>query len=128
MAVGDRAEYRLNNTSSGSPSVGDTPVASTQLGTSTTTIATPPSSYQYIVKQIIICNTDTVERLVSLSINTAATLSNRFVSALPIAANDTIVLDTALVVNGFASETIQGLADTASKVNVIVVGWYKQVS
>jgi uncharacterized sodium:solute symporter family permease YidK len=44
-------------------------------------------------------------------------------SALPIGANDVIVLDTALVL--LTTETLQGLSDTANKVNVTVVGWEK---
>jgi hypothetical protein len=115
MAAGDRTEKRLN----------DSNAVSTQLGTTTTTVATVPSSTVYVVKQIIVCNTDTVDRTVSLATGTAATASNRFVSALPIGANDTVVLDTALVL--YATETIQGLSDTASKVNVTVVGWSKEL-
>lgn len=115
MAVGDRSEKRLN----------DSNAVATQLGTTTTVIATVPASTQYIVKQIVVCNTDTVDRVVTLSTGTAATVANRFVSALPVGANDTVVFDTALVLS--ATETIQGLADTASKVNVVVVGWSKEL-
>lgn len=126
MAVGDRAEWRLNNTSGGASSIGGTPVAATQLGTSTTTICTVPTGYQYIVKQIIICNTDGIDRLVSLSIGSAAVVANRFISTMPIPASDTVVHDTGIVLN--AGETIQGLSDSASVVNITVVGWYKQVA
>jgi hypothetical protein len=76
-----------------------------------------------VVKQIIIANTDTVDRTVTLAIGTAATASNRIMSALPIGANDVMVWDTALVL--LTTETLQGLSDTASKVNVTVVGWDK---
>jgi hypothetical protein len=116
MAVGDRNEARLNNSGA----------ASTQLGTSTTTVCTVPSGYQYIVKQVIMCNTDLQDRVISLAIGSAATAANRFVSLLPIAGSDTIVLDTGIVIN--AGETIQGISDTAAFVNVTVVGWTKQVS
>lgn len=128
MAVNDRNEARLNDTTitGGTSSVGGTPVSATPLGTSTTVVATVPSGYQYIVKQVIMCNTDGVDRLISLAIGSAATVPNRFVSLLPIAASDTIILDTGLVLN--AGETIQGLSDTASKVNVTVVGWTKQTA
>lgn len=115
MAVGDRSEKRLN----------DSNAVATQLGTSTTVISTVPASTQYIVKQIVICNTDTVDRTVSLATGTAATAANRFVSALPVGGNDTIVLDTALVLS--ATETIQGLSDVASRVNIVVVGWSKEL-
>ena len=128
MAVGDRNEARLNDTTitGGTSSVGGTPVAATPLGTTTTVVATVPSGYQYIVKQVIICNTDTQDRVLSLAIGTSATLANRFVSILPVAGSDTIVLDTGIILN--AGETIQGLSDTASKVNIILLGWHKQTA
>ena len=110
MASGDRNEARL-----GGP---------TQLGTSTTTLFTVASSTTAVIKQIIIANTDTVDRTVTLSIGSAATAANRIMSALPIGANDIMVWDTALVLD--ASETLQGLSDSASKVNVTVVGWIKE--
>lgn len=111
MAVGDRTEKRL-----GGP---------TQLGTSTTTIGTVPSARNWVIKQMIICNTDTVDRTISLAIGSAATAANRIMSALPIGANDLMVFDTALVLT--AAETIQGLADSASVVNVTLLGWEKEV-
>lgn len=111
MAVGDRTETRL-----GGP---------TQLGTTTTTIATVASSRVEVIKQIIVTNTDTVDRTFSLAIGTAATAANRIISQLPIGANDIIVFDTALVLT--AAETLQGLADVANVVNVTVIGWEKEV-
>lgn len=112
MAIGDRNESRLGG-----------PI---QLGTTTTTIATAAAGYADIIKQIIITNTDTVDRTVTLAIGSAATAANRLLSALPIGANDVIVWDTALVLA--AGETLQGLSDTASKVTVTVVGWEKQTA
>ena len=112
MASGDRTESRLSG--------GTAPV---QLGTSTTTIVTVAAGHTYVCKQIMICNTDTVDRTVTLAIGSAATAANRIMSALPIGANDVMVFDTALVL--LTTETLQGLSDTASKVNVTVVGWDK---
>jgi len=112
MAIGDRNEARLGG-----------PV---QLGTSTTTIVTAATGYADIIKQIIIANTDTVDRTVTLAIGSAATAANRIMSALPIGANDLMVWDTAIVLN--AGETLQGLSDTASKVTVTAVGWEKQTA
>jgi len=111
MAVGDRTEKRL-----GGP---------TQLGTTTTTIGTVPSARNWVIKQIIICNTDTVDRTITLSVGTAATAANRLMSQLPLGANDIMVFDTALVLT--AAETLQGLSDAASVVNVTLVGWEKEV-
>lgn len=112
MAIGDRTEARL-----GGP---------TQLGTTTTTICTAATGYAEIIKQIVICNTDTVSRTVTLAIGSAATAANHIMSALPIGANDLMVWDTAIVLN--AGETLQGLSDTGSKVTVTAVGWEKQTA
>lgn len=111
MAIGDRDERRLGG-----------PI---QLGTTTTTIASATTGINDIIKQIIICNTDTVDRTVTLAIGSAATAANRLMSNLPIGANDTIVFDTAIVLA--AGESLQGLSDTASKVTVTAIGWEKQV-
>lgn len=94
-----------------------------QLGTSTTTICTSGAGVTEVVKQVIVCNTDTVERLFTLSIGSAATAANRLFSSMPIGANDTVVLDTAIVLA--PTETLQGLSDTAAKVTVTVFGWEK---
>ena len=112
MAIGDRNESRLGG-----------PV---QLGTTTTVIATAATVYADIIKQIIICNTDTIDRTVTLAIGSAATAANRLMSALPIGANDLMVFDTAIVLA--AGETLQGLSDTAAKVTVTAVGWEKQTA
>ena len=99
----------------------------TTLGTTTTTLFTVSSNRQWAVKQIIVCNTDGVERWVTLSYDgTAATASNCFVYRLPIAAYDTVVLDTALVFED--GDTLQGLSDTASVVTVSVTGWERQTA
>jgi hypothetical protein len=101
--------------------------APTTLGTTTTTLFTVPSDRQWAIKQIIVCNTDGTERLVTLSFNgTAATASNCFVYRLPVANSDTVVLDTALVLE--AGETLQGLSDTGSVVTVSVTGWERQTA
>ena len=112
MAIGDRSESRLGG-----------PI---QLGTTTTTIASAATGYADIIKQIIITNTDTIDRTVTLAIGSAATAANRLLSALPIGANDVIIWDTAIVLA--AGETLQGLSDTAAKVTVTVVGWEKQTA
>lgn len=110
MASGDRTEKRL---------VG--PVALT--ASNATVGSAVGSGFTWVAKQIIITNTDGIDRLVYLAIGTAATTANRIFSALPIAANDTLVLDTALVLT--QTEQFYGYADSASVVNVIVVGWEK---
>lgn len=95
------------------------------LGTTTTNLFTVPSLHQYSIKQIIICNTDSSDRTVSLAIGTAATAANRFVSFMNIPLNTTVTLDTALILEN--SETLQGLASTASVVTVTVTGWDREI-
>jgi hypothetical protein len=104
-----RAELRL-----GGPS---------QLATTTGALITVPAAHTYVVKQIVVCNTDTIDRAFSLAIGSAATTSNRLFSTMPIGANDTLVFDTAIVLA--ATETLQGLADTNGKITVTAFGWDK---
>ena len=112
MAVGDRTEARL---------VG--PVALT--ASNATVGSAVPSSRVWVIKQFVICNTDGSDRLVYLAVGTAATAGNRLFSALPIAAGDTIIWDTALTLT--AGEQLYGYADTGSVVSVTAVGWSKEV-
>ena len=96
----------------------------TQLGTTATTLFTVPSGRQYTTKQILICNTDGVDRTVTLGIG-GVTAALSVVFQLPIAAYDTIVLDTALVFA--ASQTLQGVSDSASKITVTATGWDREL-
>jgi hypothetical protein len=89
-----------------------------------TTLFTVPAGQQYTIKQIIICNTDSTDRTITVGIGgVTAALSSLFL--LPIAGNDTIVVDTGLVLE--ATETLQGCSDTASKVTVTVTGWDRTI-
>lgn len=112
MAVGDRSESRL--------------VGPVEFATSNATVgASVPANYAWVIKQITICNTSGVEGVVYLAVGTAATASNRFMSALPVASSDTLVFDTGIVMS--AGEQLYGYADRAG-INVIINGWTKQVS
>ena len=95
----------------------------TQLGLTTGAVVTVPASHTYVIKQIVVCNTDTIDRAFSLAIGSAATAANRMFSTMPIGANDTLVFDTAIVLA--ATETLQGLADTNGKITVTAFGWDK---
>lgn len=90
------------------------------LGTSSTTLFTVPSGHQYAIKQIVVCNTDGTERWIRLGLG-SVNASDCFVFQLPVAAYDTVVLDTALVLE--AAETLNGSSDTANKVTVTTTGW-----
>ncbi len=112
MAIGDRTEKRL---------VG--PVALTNANASVGSAV--PASRAWVIKQFAICNTSGIDRIFYLAVGTAATASNRFFSALPIAGGDTIIWDTALTMT--ATEQLFGYADTGSVVTVTAVGWEKEV-
>ena len=115
MATGDRVETRL---------IGPSQLSDTDAGLGAAAVAT---SREHIIKQVILTNTSGTDRLVYLGIGGAATGgdTSRFLSALPVAAFDTVVLDTALVL--VATERLWGYADLASAVNIIVTGWIKEV-
>jgi len=94
-----------------------------QLAATDSTLYTAPSATPgAIVKQIVLVNTDTVQRTVSLGVNgTAATAANNvFANLLPIAAGQTVTLDLYAVLN--SGDTIHGLADAGSKVNHLISG------
>ena len=97
----------------------------TLIGTTTTTLFTVPAGRQWAIKQIVACNTGGTQRLVTIARGSAATAGNCFVYRLPIAQSDTVVLDTALVLE--AGETIQALSDTAADVTVTVTGWEREL-
>ena len=115
MATGDRNETRL---------IGPSALSATDAGLGAAVV---PASREHIIKQIILTNTSGTDRLVYLGIGNASTggATSRFLSALPIAAYDTVVLDTAMVL--VATERLWGYADAASAVNILVVGWVKEV-
>ena len=115
MATGDRVETRL---------IGPSQLANTDTALGSAAVAT---NREHIIKQIILNNTSGTDRLVYLGIGGAATggTASRFLSALPVAAFDTVVLDTALVL--VATERLWGYADLGSAVNIIAMGWIKEV-
>ena len=114
MASGDRVETRL---------VG--PVQLTNLEAAIGSAVA--SGHVWVVKQIIFTNTTGTDRLIYMNIGTATTggVTKAFVYGLPIAGNDTIVLDTALVLN--AADKFFGYSDLTAAVNVTVVGWDKEL-
>ena len=112
MASGDVVPKRLG---------GPTQVS---VSATPTTLFTVPTGQQYTIKQIVICNTDGVDRTITIGIGgvTAALAS---IYLLPISFFDTIVMDTGLVLE--AGETLRACSDTASKVTVTVTGWDRTI-
>lgn len=110
MAIGDRTESRLFG-----PSV---------VGTTDTTLGTVPASRVWVIKQITITNTNGVDAWVTIAVGATSTAGNALFYQLPVAANDTVVFDTALVLT--AAETVQAISDRGA-VNVTANGWVKEV-
>lgn len=96
----------------------------TAITASNTTVGTVPGTTTWIIKQIILCNTNNgTDALVSLGINgSAATAGNCIFYNYPIGGNDTVVLDCSIVLA--TTETLQAIADRTG-VNIVAYGFTK---
>lgn len=95
---------------SGQPTTGDT------------VLATAAGATGWIVKQIVLTNTDTVTKTITIGFPAGAALaaSNHVVSALSIAAKGIVVIDMSVPLT--TGETIRGLQETATAITVKIVG------
>lgn len=96
-------------------------VAPTALSaTLTTTLYTVPGATKAIVKEILLCNTDTVPRTVTIYFGTGSAAANTALSAISIGAGETkfVTLSTVLA----AADTIKGGASTAAVVACTISG------
>lgn len=91
------------------------------MATSATNIYTTPSSTTTIVKQIMLCNTDTVARTATLHVAAAgsAAAGNMIFKAISLDSNETVILNLSLVLA--AGNIISGLA-TATAVTITISG------
>lgn len=87
--------------------------------TLTTVLATTTALKTWIIKDITLCNTDTVVRAVTLRMPGSAAGAEIF-NAMPIQPNETIPWSGHIVL--VAGETITGGADVASKVAISISG------
>lgn len=110
MAVGDRTEKRL--------------AGPFTLTVSNSVIGTVPASRLWVTKQITITNTNSIDATFRLAIGPAVTPGNCFFFDMPIAAKDTMVFDTSLVLT--TTETICGYSNYGG-INVVITGWEKEV-
>jgi hypothetical protein len=111
MAVGDRSEKRL--------------AGPYTLGTTNSTVGSAvPTSRVWVTKQITITNTNALDATFRLAIGSAVTAGNCFFYDMPIAAYDTMVFDTSLVL--IATEYISGYSNRGA-INVVITGWEKEV-
>ena len=105
----------------------------TQLTTTSSSVLyTVPISTTAIVKQIVLCNTTASAVTVTLvlkPLNVAQSTTQNFLTALSLAANETVMMSTSLVLNNTGaaasattSDQIIGYASANSAVNIILTG------
>lgn len=96
-------------------------VAPTALSaTTTTTLYTAPASTKTIIKEILLCNTDTVARTVTMFVGTGSAVANTILSALSLAPGETKFITLSTVLN--TGEFIKGGASSASVVSCTISG------
>lgn len=96
-------------------------IAPTALSaTLTTTLYTVPASTKTIVKEMVICNTETSALTVSIFVGTSATAANAIIDAVSFAPGETklFTFSTVLV----AADQIRGGASAANVVSINASG------
>ena len=89
--------------------------------TTTTSLYGPVSALtKAIIKEILLCNTDTVARTVTMQIGTGTAVANRILSAVSLAPGDTKFITLSTVLN--AGDSITGGASSAAVVSCTVSG------
>lgn len=88
--------------------------------TTTTTLYTVPASTSTIVKEILLCNTDTVARTVTLQAGSTSGVADRIINTLNIQANETKTISLSTVLT--TGQTITGGASTGSVVSCLISG------
>lgn len=88
-----------------------------QPGVATAVLATVPAAKLWIIKEIILDNTDAAAQTVTLGIS-GTTAAKRITSAKSVPANDLVILATNTPLN--AAETIDGLQSLATGITVTI--------
>ena len=88
--------------------------------TTTTTLYTVPASTKAIIKEIVLCNTDTSARTVTMQVGAGTAAANRILSALSLAAGETKFITLSTVLN--TTETISAGASSANVVSCTISG------
>lgn len=94
-------------------------LAQGQLTASTTTLYTVPALTTTYVKNIVFCNDDTVQRTFTLFVGGSAA-ANQVAKAEPIDASRRVLVAELMTLE--AAQTIQGKADSATKVTYTIFG------
>lgn len=88
--------------------------------TTTTTLYTVPASTTTIIKEILLCNTDTSARTVTIQAGSTTGVADRILSALSLAPGETKILSLSTVL--LTTETITGGASVTSVVSCLISG------
>ena len=92
-----------------------------QPGTTDAALYTVPVSTDVKVTSIVICNTTGTAATLTLNVRTGAVgAANRILSAFTVAPNDTVTLETPVMLT--AADVISGLQGTASALTVTISG------
>lgn len=93
-----------------------------QPGTTDTLLATVTTGKSWLVKQVILTNTDAAAKRVTIGFPSAAALAaaNHVISDVTIMGKGLVVLDMSVPLA--AGETIRGLQETATAITVKIVG------
>jgi hypothetical protein len=77
-----------------------------------------------IIKQIIVCNTDTSARTFTLYLdtNSTAAASETLFNAVSLAVNETKIINTSIVLRADKDQKIMALASVSNKVTITLVG------
>lgn len=94
-------------------------LANGQLGSSTATLYTTPSSTTTIIKSIVLCNTDSSTRTINLYVNTG---SDRRITPkdLSLGAGELFIIDEVITLE--ATHLIRGAASSATVVDYTISG------
>ena len=88
--------------------------------TSTTLLYTVPASTKTVLKEIVLCNTDTVARTVTIYAGTGTATANIIINALTVNPNETKFVTLSTVLN--ATDIISGGASTVAVVSCTISG------
>lgn len=88
--------------------------------TTTTTLYTVPASTTTVMTEIVLCNTDTVARKVTIQAGASTGVADRICNQMTIQPNETKQLTFAM--NLATTQTITGGADAGSVVSCLISG------
>jgi hypothetical protein len=96
-------------------------LSQTALSTTlTTALYTVPASTSTIVKEIVLCNTDSVSRTVTLYAGNGTTVAQTILAAKSLVAGETFILSLSTVLA--TADTISGGASVGSMVSCTISG------